>query len=281
VDQAKSVLDQAQVAVEQADLAVTQAKDGLAAAQRGATRAQEALADAQRGEWATVPVGAIVFVPDLPRRVDEVNIKVGDDLAQLSSQGGLGQSGTGQAGGSGNSTPVPVVLSGAQIAVTAQVGMDGARLLTVGGPASLTVPSGGDVPGQIASICDLTSVVDQTSRCAVAVTVTDLGGVSAAELVGNVQVTMTVGTSSLESLIVPVAAVSADTAGQARVTVVDGELEPGVAARDQKTTTVEVVTGLSAEGMVEIVSATPAIAAGDLVVIGQSGSQTLSTPTPR
>jgi len=174
-----------------------------------------------------------------------------------------------------------VVLSGAQITVTAQVDMSQATLLVVGGPAELAVPGGGVVTGQIASICDVTGAVSQTSRCPVGITVTDMGAAGMSDLVGNVQVTMVVGTSSPDSLIVPVAAVSADTAGNARITVVDGQLEPGVAARDQKTTVVQVETGLSAEGMVEIVHATPAIAAGDLVVIGQGASQASATPTPR
>jgi len=269
VQQAKSALDQARDAVDQADLGVGQANDSLAAAQRGLTRAQEALADAQRAAWATVPVGAVVFVQDLPRRVDEVNVAVGDDLASLPTQ-------------TGSTTPVaPVVLSGAQITVTAQVEMNQATLLAVGGPANLTVPGGGVITGQIASICDLTGVVSQTSRCPVGITLTDLGALSMSNLVGNVQVTMVVGMSSPGSLIVPVAAVSADTAGNARITIVDGTLEPGVAARDQKTTIVQVETGLSAEGMVEITHATPAISAGDLVVIGQGASQVSTTPTPR
>jgi hypothetical protein len=156
------------------------------------------------------------------------------------------------------------------------------------------VPGGEAIPGTISSICDLTGA-DQgnasagsgggaaaaTSRCAVAITLVEPGSASAATLVGNVQVTMTVGTSSADSLIVPVAAVSSDTAGHARVTLVDGQLASGVAARDQKTTIVAVETGLSAEGMVEITSATPVIKAGDLVVIGQGASQTTSSPTPR
>ena len=269
VQQAKSALDQARGAVDQADLGVGQANDSLAAAQRGLARAQEALADAQRAAWATVPVGAVVFVPDLPRRVDEVNVTVGDDLASLAAQ-------------TGSTAPVaPVVLSSAQITVTAQVEMDQAALLAVGGPADLAVPGGGVVSGRIGSICDLTSAAGQTSRCAVGITLPDPGAAGVSDLVGNVQVTMVVGTSSPDSLIVPVAAVSADTAGNARVTVVDGQLQPGVAARDQKTTVVQVETGLSAEGMVEITRATPSISAGDLVVIGQGTIQASSTPTPR
>ncbi len=278
VDQAKAALEQAGDAVDQAQLGLQQAKDSLAAAQRGVTRAQAALTDAQRAAWATVPVGSVVFVPDLPRRVDEVNVAVGDDLADLVGEA-MGQMGSG-------SPPAPIVLSGAQVAVTAQVGMAEAGLLTVGGPAELTLPGGGTVQGQIDSICDLTGAsgqagADQTARCAVGVTLTDLGGASVADLVGNLQVTMTVGTSSPDSLLVPVAAVSADTAGRARITVVDGQLVPGVAARDQKTTVVQVETGVSAEGMVEITSATPPIAAGDLVVIGQGASQPTAAETPR
>jgi hypothetical protein len=289
-DQAKQTLDQATIAVEQAQLGVQQAKDSVDSAQRGSTRAQEALTDAERAAWATVPVGAVVFVPDLPRRIDEVNVHVGQDLASLVSAG-AGQGGPGQGG---SSTPTaPIVLSGAQITVNAQIEMDQAKLLVVGGPAQLSVPGGEAIPGTIASMCDLAGSGQGnasggnggagavSSRCAVGITLVDPGSAGTANLVGNVQVTMTVGTSSTDSLIVPVAAVSADTAGHARVTLVEGRLETGLAARDQKTAVVDVETGLSAEGMVEITSATPAIKAGDLVVIGQGASQTSSDPTPR
>ncbi len=111
--------------------------------------------------------------------------------------------------------------------------------------------------------------------------ITDLGGLSSADIVGNLKVTMVVGTSASDSLLVPLAAVSADTAGRARITVVDGQLEPGVAARDQKVTVAQVEVGLSAEGMVEILSSTPTISAGDLVVIGQGTRKTTAEETPQ
>ncbi|MDR2931156.1 MAG: hypothetical protein LBV06_09680 [Propionibacteriaceae bacterium] len=280
-------LRQAGDMVEHSESALQQAKDAVELARRGQTRAEQTLTDAQRDAWAIMPVGAVVFVPDLPRRVDEVHVGVGDDLAKLANRSETSQA----------AAPAPLVLSGAQIAITAQVGMDEAGLLRVDGPAMLTIPGGGTIHGVITSICDeagTASTPGKTTgrdgaaaapqRCAVAVTLGDLGGLAAADLVGNQQVTMDVGTSSTESLLVPVAAVSADTAGHARITVVSGGLEPGVAARDQKTTVVDVETGLSAEGMVEITRATPPITAGDLVVIGQGASQTNPTDptsTPR
>jgi len=272
VTQAQLMLSQAQDAADQANAAVGAATDSLAGAQRGLKRAQEALTDAQRAAWAGVPLGAVVYAANLPSSIAQVNVRVGDDLGARSSTA------------NGQTAPPPLVLAGSDIKVNASVSLDQALLLKVGGPAVLTVPGGagtsaGMVQGVIASICDVAAgQAGGAASCAVGITVTDLGGVVASSLVGNVQVTMVVGTSSPDSLVVPVAAVSADTAGNAQITIVDGPLVPGVA--DQKTIVVRVTTGLSAEGMVEITHADPAIKAGDLVVIGQGATPATPSATP-
>jgi hypothetical protein len=108
----------------------------------------------------------------------------------------------------------------------------------------------------------------------------DLGDADPAELTGNVWVTSVVGVSSEDSLVVPVAAVSADTAGNARIEVVEGELAKNKAAADQKTRIVGITAGLTAEGMVEVKEADSELKVGDLVVIGRAGVVDGSSPTP-
>jgi hypothetical protein len=281
VTDAKEARTQAAKAVDTANQAVTEAPDeeakalaqeaadaarsSLAQAERSVTRAEEALVDAERAAWTTMPLGAVVFVSDLPRRVDKVNVTVGADLNESTSAVDLmtGQAASGAA----------VVLSGADIEVTAQVNTDEAALLVVGGPAALTVGAS-EIMGEIAEICPEASAQDPSAAatCAVTITVADLGGVDATQLVGNLLVTMVVGTSSADSLVVPVAAVSADTAGNARIEVVVGELAKNQAAADQSTRVVLFTPGLVAEGMVEVKEADTDLAAGDLVVVGRAAS---------
>ncbi|MDR0592804.1 MAG: hypothetical protein LBG60_06015 [Bifidobacteriaceae bacterium] len=272
-DQAAKALMAAEAAVreaveaearQQAEEAADAVQSALEQAERSVTRAEEVLEEAQRAAWATMPLSAVVYVSDLPRRVDQVNVAVGADL--LSAGSGTDPSmGGGLSGGA-------VVLSGADIQVTAQVGLDEAALLVVGGPAVLSV-DGAEVVGEIATVCPKAAEGsgggDGSGQCEVAITVADLGGVDAESIVGNVLVTMVVGTTSADSLVVPVAAVSADTAGNARVEVVVGELAHDQAAADQTTRIVSITPGLTAEGMVEVKDADADIKVGDLVVIGR------------
>jgi multidrug efflux pump subunit AcrA (membrane-fusion protein) len=253
----------------QAQEAADAARSALAQAERSVTRAGEALADAERAAWTAMPLGAVVFVSDLPRRVDQVNVAVGADLNQAAGAAdpvtGLPASGA------------AVVLSGADIEVTAQVNTDEAALLAVGGPAVLSLGAG-EVVGEIAEICPEAAEAAAggggagEGACAVGIAVADLGGVSPAELVGNLLVTMVVGVSSADSLVVPAAAVSADTAGNARIEVVVGELAKDAPAADQATRVVLITPGLAAEGMVEVKDADWDLEAGDLVVIGRAAT---------
>jgi hypothetical protein len=261
----------------QAEDAVGAAESGLKQAERGVERAEEALADAQRAAWTTVPMGEVVFVTGLPRRVDQVNVKVGSNLNEADTSGGDPMMG----GGTGEPSAA-VVLSGAEIKVTAQVNTDEAALLQAGGPAVLAVDQT-EIVGEITEICPEaaesgTGSAAAGGTCEIGITVADLAGVDPESMVGNVLVTMVVGTTSADSLVVPLAAVSADTAGNARIEVVEGELAKDQAAADQATRVVAVETGLTAEGMVEVVAAPGELKAGDLVVIGQ-GRQAESPAT--
>ncbi|MDR0625868.1 MAG: hypothetical protein LBG11_01195 [Bifidobacteriaceae bacterium] len=272
---AKKLVEEAPdaVAKTQAGQGVDAATQALAVAERSVTRAGETLADAEKAAWTQMPVGDVVFVADLPRRVDQVNVQVGEDLTDVVAGGGEGVDPA-----MGTGTPsAAVVLSGADIQVTALVNADEAALLQVDGPAVLTVETA-EVVGKITEICpeaaesqDPSGEGSTAGQCLVKITVTDLGAISPESMVGNVLATMVVGTSSEDSLVVPLAAVSADTAGSARVEIIDGNLAKDAPAADQPTRTVGIVAGLTAEGMVEVKESEVPLKAGDLVVIGRGG----------
>jgi hypothetical protein len=67
-----------------------------------------------------------------------------------------------------------------------------------------------------------------------------------------------------EVLAVPLAALTAGPGGEARVELVDGEDDDG--------TLLEVTTGLSADGFVEVTPVDGDLAEGDLVVVGAAGT---------
>jgi peptidoglycan hydrolase-like protein with peptidoglycan-binding domain len=259
-----------------AKTAADAARTALNLAERALQRAQETLTDTERAAWTTMPVSEVVFVTDLPRRVDQTNIKVGDDLGLLDTQT---DPVTGMTG------PVAaVVLSGAEINVTARVNLDEATLLAIGGPAVLSIEST-EITGQITNICDTDNTTtgsgtDVGPTCEIGITVEDLGGLDPETVVGNVLATMVVGATSPDTLVVPLAAVSADTAGNARIEIVDGELAKDQPATAQHTRTVNIKAGLTAQGMVEIKSADINLKAGTLVVIGQGKQTPTPTPTP-
>ncbi|MDR1799856.1 MAG: hypothetical protein LBR19_08290, partial [Bifidobacteriaceae bacterium] len=278
-DRAWTALSKARAAISAEDpstqAAADAAQESYQEADKQVTRAEETLTAATRAAWTTAPYGEMVFVSGLPRRVDEVNVTLGQTVGTPSADQPLDAV-----------ADDAVVLSGAEITVTAQVSAGEAALLVVGGPAVLLAHTGLSVNGTIDSICDYAALENgsgdaATTRCPVGITLGDLGEVNRSDLVGNVQVTMVVGVSAAGSLVVPVAAVSANSAGQAQVELVVGELTKGAAAADQPTQMVTITTGLAAEGYVEVKAAEPTLQEGDLVVVGlAAASQPTQTATP-
>jgi peptidoglycan hydrolase-like protein with peptidoglycan-binding domain len=246
-----------QAKVEGAQEALDAANDALKQAKRGVVRAEEARDDAARAAWTPMPSGEVVFATDLPRRVDSVGAGLGQDLSDLGSSDPYG-------GGPADA----LVLSGAQIKVTADVSGEEAVLLKVGGPVTLD-PQGMAVEGTIESICGGEEIpTDPMEHCEVAINPNLAADFDRSMLLGNLPVSMLLGTSAEGALVVPVAAVSANSAGQPQIELVVGELLKNKAAGEQETQKVVIEAGLSAEGFVEIKSAEIDLKAGDLVVVG-------------
>jgi hypothetical protein len=160
------------------------------------------------------------------------------------------------------------VLSGAQIKVTADVSGEEAVLLKEGGPVTLD-PQGMAIEGTIESICGGEAIPnDPLEHCEVLINPNIPQDFDRNMLVGNVAISMLLGTSAEGALVVPVAAVSANSAGKPQIELVVGELQKNQAAGQQETSKVVIEAGLSAEGFVEIKSAEVNLKAGDLVVVG-------------
>jgi multidrug efflux pump subunit AcrA (membrane-fusion protein) len=216
----------------------TQAEQAaLAAARRQLTEARAELAALQAGLGVALPAAEVAFVPRLPARVDEVKAQRGE-----------------------TPTGALLVLTGARLAIDATVAAADVGLLAVAAEVLIEHPhSGAVLAGQITRIADQPAGGGtDAQRHAVEITPTD----PIEDLLdAAVKITVPVSSTGGEVLAVPLAALSANAAGQARVEVAG----PAGGVR-----TVVVSTGLSAGGYVEVSpAADDELAVGDRVVVGR------------
>jgi hypothetical protein len=240
-----------QRAVTLADIEVRTASQAVALAQRQvgvATPRESATATAVVGvtesRGVQVPADELLFFANLPRRIDDVTVKVGDEL-----------------------TGPVMTVSNLQLAVDSAVSSNDAKLITVGAPATIVNPELAiTASGQVTQIADTpgTNGVDP-QRYYLEVTPTD----APAALVGtSVVLTITVDSTEGEVLAVPVTALSVAADGTSRVEVQEA---------DGTTRFVIVTPGLAAKGLVAVVAEGP-LAAGDLVIVGL-GADSTGAPT--
>lgn len=208
----------------------------LADADRALAEARTDLAELQAAAGTPAPAAEIVFVPTLPRRVDDVAVTRGTLV----------------------DGPV-MTASGADLVVAATLTPADGALLAEGMEATL------DGPGT-AFAGEVTELVEQdTGDWRATITPTDLPPEAVAELRGsNLQVTVPVRSTDGEVLVVPLAALTAGPDGSSRV-----EVRPEDAAPDAEGTLVEVEVGLSADGHAEVRPIDGELAPGDLVVVGK------------
>ncbi|MFJ5218620.1 peptidoglycan-binding protein [Streptomyces sp. NPDC088354] len=255
-------LEAAVTAAQQAVLAATDPGDGTdtggeagklqrKAAQQQLDAANSALSAFQAGYGTKVPAGEVIFLPDLPARLDKVSVKLGDTP----------------------SGPVGTVTS-SRVVVQAVVPGNDAKLLHKGMKAQVETPDGKTAEGELVALGDDVPKNDAGAG-------TDSGGTSgggsgdasapvpvqislpSGELAKNAnesaKVTIKVGASDGEVLTVPVAALHTSADGKARVQV----------RRGGEVVDVPVKAGLSAQGQVEVAPTGDALKAGDYVVVGQ------------
>ncbi|SDN41764.1 hypothetical protein SAMN05216368_105192 [Cryobacterium flavum] len=215
-------------------------KAAVTAAKAELTRAGETLSDARDGALAYLPAGEVLYLPGLPRRVDEISVKRGSSI-------------TG-----------PVMrVSGATLVISGSATASDAALLEVGAPAMLAMPDG-DQTATISSILPAEPASGETAsgRFTVLFAPDALTDEQIQAVQGsNVRVRIPVSSTEGEVLAVPLAALTAGPGGESRV-----EFDPGDNA---ETVLVEVTTGLAAEGFVEITAVDGSLKAGDLVVVGR------------
>ncbi|MFJ4850423.1 MULTISPECIES: Tat pathway signal protein [unclassified Streptomyces] len=221
------------------------------AAQQQLDAANAALAAFQAGYGTKVPAGEVIFLPDLPARLDKVSVKIGDTPSGI-----LG------------------TVTSSRVVVQAVVPGSDATLLHKGMTAQVETPDGGRAVGKLVALGDDVPKNDAGNGQDTAGTSGGGGGDAAApvpvqisvpsgKLTGNAngsaKVTIEVGSSDGKVLTVPIAALHTSADGQARVRV----------RRGSTVVDVPVKAGLSAEGQVEVTPTGDALKAGDSVVIGQ------------
>ncbi|MER5435197.1 peptidoglycan-binding protein [Streptomyces sp. NPDC002588] len=223
----------------------------LKSAQQQLDAANTALSAFKDSYGTKVPAGEVVFLPDLPARMDKVSVKVGDTP----------------------SGPIGTVTS-SEVVVQAVVQANDAKLLHKGMTAQVETTDGKKVEGELVALGD--DVPSTDAKDGQASSGTSGGGSTDASAPvpvqislpvgkltknasGSAKVTIKVGASKGEVLTVPIAALHTTADGQAKVQV----------RRSGKVVDVSVKAGLSAEGKVEVTPSGAALKAGDQVVIGQ------------
>ena len=232
--------------------AVTQAKGDATA--RADAKAD--LAAFRRTYGASVAGGEIVFLPELPTRLDTVTVQAGAPAA--------GEIGT---------VADPVLV------VNGQVGSEDADLLKKGLPATLVTPTGTTFRATLAGVGDAVAVVTEktgdgkpdsssnddpdadSDAVGTPIRLTPKNPKKLAAYAGqSVKISIKVGSTGSKVLTVPVAAVFTSADGHARVSV----QTPAGPARD-----VPVTTGLSSNGLVQIEPEdADQVHVGDRVVVG-------------
>lgn len=278
-DEAQEALQNAERGVRDANIAVSQAQAALNQARAAGSKntageeatltaandqlsdAQDALGLAQERVLPTLPSSEVLFLNNLPRRVDDVSVKRGDVL-----QGS------------------PMYVSGAELTIVGTVSKQDAELLVAGAEATFPAPDGTELKAKVAKVeapkagakpeggenngntGGDSAGTGSSSRYTVSFTPGDLTKDQIEALRGtNVRVRVPVASTDGDVLAVPIAALSAGSGGQDRVELLI-DLKSGP---DAVTELIDVTAGLAADGYVEIESDDPRFTAGAKVVVGR------------
>jgi hypothetical protein len=213
----------------------------VSAAEQQLVQAREALAEAQEAVLPTLPAGEILYLDQLPRRVDAVAVQRGALLEGAA-----------------------MTVSGAKLGLSGTVAPADARLLRPRMTATFDLPDGEEHP---ATITEVTPGEGEEARWTVQLEPAPLTPEQVTQLQGtNVRVGIPVGATDGDVLSVPLAALSAGPGGDSRVEVVEGDPRDGA---DAETRLVVVETGLAADGAVEVRPQDGELEEGDLVVVGR------------
>lgn len=203
--------------------------------------AREAVERARLDALPYLPSSEVLYLTELPRRVDDVKIKRGSVL-----QGAA------------------MTVSGATVRLTGSAAEADARLLKAGDESTFDLPDG---TAHRAVITEAKPAKDSKGRWQILLQPDPLTAEQVQQLQGsNVRVQIGVGATDGDVLSVPLAALTAGPGGESRVEVVEGDPREGEHA---KTRMVVVKTGLAASGAVEVTPVEGTLKKGDLVVVGR------------
>ena len=212
----------------------------LESARAGLASAQESLADAREAIQPYLPSSEVLYLTQLPRLVNEVNI------ARGSAPEGVAMS-----------------VSGATLELAGSVAAADGKLLTVGTVATFAMP---DDSEHTATITKVEPGKNATDRWSVTLEPAPFTPEQIQQVQGsNVRVQIPVGATEGDVLSVPPSALTAGPGGESRVEVVVGDPRDGDKA---ETRLVTVETGLAAGGYVEVKPIKGELEEGDLVVVG-------------
>lgn len=216
-------------------------KAALDAARSQVDAANKALESARQAVLPYLPAGEVLFLTELPRRVDAVNVKRGSQI-----QGSV------------------MTVSGATVRLTGAAAEADARLLQVGAEGTFELPDGTQ---QRAVVTELKPGKESNARWEVLFEPDPLTAEQITQLQGsNVRVRIAVGATEGDVLSVPLAALTAGPGGESRIEIVESDPREG---KDADTRTVVVKTGLAAKGAVEVSAVDGDLEEGDLVVVGR------------
>lgn len=202
----------------------------VANAERDLAAARALLAEFSRTYGTTVPPGEVVFLPKLPARLQKPTVKAGELVDKSIA-----------------------TVTSSTFVVSGSVDVAEAERVKTGLSASIETEAGKTVTGAV------TSLGGRDAKGAVPVTIIPASMKGLKKLAGApVTVRVTIGATDQEVLVVPAAAV---------VTAVDGKARVQVEIAPDRTKEVEVRTGLSADGAVEV---TGDLKPGDQVVINSA-----------
>ncbi|MBQ3360293.1 MAG: hypothetical protein IJG47_15520 [Microbacterium sp.] len=213
----------------------------LESARAAVASANEALEEARQKALPFLPASEVLYLTELPRRVDAVNVQRGSIVEGAA-----------------------MTVSGATVRLTGAAAEADARLLESGAEATFELPDGTEHRAVIAT---LKEGKDSNARWSVILEPDPLTPEQISQLQGsNVRVKIAVGATDGDVLSVPLAALTAGPGGESRVEVVESDPREG---EDATTRLVVVEPGLAAKGAVEVTPVDGELDEGDLVVVGR------------
>lgn len=240
------------VAVAEAALAEAKAAPNTSSERAEVTAAEQALSearadlgDARAAAITPLPASEVVYLPNLPRRVDGVGVERGSLISGEIMR-----------------------VSGARLQIAGAVSEGDASLLVQGAPAVIELPDGTQATGTVEEIGGENGPGQPPvaeGRTRVIVVPGELTEEQRVAVQGrNVRITIPVTSTTEEVLSVPLAAVDTGPGGEARIDVVGDE--------EGTTTLLTVRLGLAADGYVEVTPVDGELAEGDRVVVGIAGT---------